>query len=278
MTILSFQSDVVRGHVGHGAARFALQRLGYEYWAVPTVLLSHHPGHGKPASLPMSADAMRAITQSLETRFGFSGVKAVLQGFLAQAAQAEVVRDAVIAVRRANPEALFLCDPVFGDDDGAYGAPGVAEAMARHLLPLADIATPNRFELSSLTSQHITDVESAMRAARALSRKIVVATSIPDAGGLATLAVTPTDAFAVTTPHHGNVAHGTGDLLAALLLGHLVAGRTISDALGLAASATDAIIRTSLGRDELALVANQQALAAPPMLAVRRLSSNSAQS
>ncbi len=43
--VLSIQSEVVTGHVGNAAARFALQRLGHEVWAVPTVLLSSHAGH-----------------------------------------------------------------------------------------------------------------------------------------------------------------------------------------------------------------------------------------
>ena len=47
MNILSIQSDVVYGHVGNAAARFALQRGGHEVWAVLTVLLSSHAGSAK---------------------------------------------------------------------------------------------------------------------------------------------------------------------------------------------------------------------------------------
>lgn len=272
MTILSFQSDVVSGHVGHGAARFALQCLGHDVWAVPTVLLAHHPGHGKPAVLGVDAANLRAFTQSLKHRHGFSGTRAILQGYLANAAQAEAVREAVIAVKADNPQALFLCDPVFGDDDGAYGAPGVAEAMARHLLPLANVVTPNRFELASLTSQRVEDVAGAVHAARMLARPVVVATSIPDGGNLATIAVTPTTGFAASTPRYENVPHGTGDLLAALLLGHLVSGADLETALARATGSVDAVIRKSLGRDELALVAARDDLVNAPGLSVRRLS------
>ncbi|HRK70747.1 MAG TPA: pyridoxal kinase [Micropepsaceae bacterium] len=272
MTILSFQSDVVSGHVGHGAARLALQCLGHDVWAVPTVLLSHHPGHGKPAMLGVEAATLRAFTQSLKQLHGFHRVSAVHQGYLANAAQAEAVREAVIAVKIDNPQARFLCDPVFGDDDGAYGAPGVAEAMARHLIPLADIVTPNRFELASLTSQRVEDMAGAVRAARVLARPVIVATSIPDGSNLATIAVTPHAAFAASTPCHENVPHGTGDLLAALLLGHLVSGADLETALARATGSVDAVIRKSLGREELALVAARNDLAHAPGLSVRRLS------
>ena len=53
--------------------------------------------------------------------------------------------------RRANPGALYCCDPVIGDTDtGVYVRPGI-EAFLRARLPAADIATPNRFEIERLT-------------------------------------------------------------------------------------------------------------------------------
>ena len=65
LTVLSFQSDVVRGHVGNGAARFALQRLGVDVWAVPTVLLSNHPGHGRFRGEAMTAPQIAALIDGL---------------------------------------------------------------------------------------------------------------------------------------------------------------------------------------------------------------------
>ncbi len=59
--VLSIQSDVVHGHVGNGAARFALQRLGYDVWALPTVLLSNHPGHPKFRGETTPAAQLRAL-------------------------------------------------------------------------------------------------------------------------------------------------------------------------------------------------------------------------
>ena len=46
MNVLALNSEVVFGHVGNSAAKFALQRLGLEVWAVPTVVYSNHPAHG----------------------------------------------------------------------------------------------------------------------------------------------------------------------------------------------------------------------------------------
>ncbi len=51
--------------------------------------------------------------------------------------------------------------------------------MARTLVPIADIVTPNRYELQSLTSRTVRTPEDAVAAARLLGRKAVLATSIP---------------------------------------------------------------------------------------------------
>ena len=49
--------------------------------------------------------------------------------------------------------------------------------------------------------------------------------------------------------------HGTGDLLAAMYLGNRLNGDTPANALGAAASAVDASVAASMGRDELPLAA-----------------------
>ena len=45
--ILAISSHVVRGNVGLAATVPALQSLGHEVWALPTVLLASRPGLGQ---------------------------------------------------------------------------------------------------------------------------------------------------------------------------------------------------------------------------------------
>ena len=45
--VIVVSSHVARGSVGNRAAVFALETLGHPVWAVPTVLLPWHPGHGR---------------------------------------------------------------------------------------------------------------------------------------------------------------------------------------------------------------------------------------
>ena len=266
--VLSIQSEVVYGHVGNGAARFALQRLGVDVLALPTVLFSNHPGHGGVRGRATPAGELAALLEGLAERGFLDGIDAVLSGYLGDPEQAGVVRDAVVRVKRLNPKALYLLDPVFGDEGGAYARPGVAEAMARHLLPLADIVTPNRFELASLTSRRIENEADAAAAARLLGRPWVAATSIPVDGLIGTLLVSARTETAALI-HGERIDHavsGTGDLFAALLLGRLVRGETFGKAAQRAIESVTALIAAArdAGLNEMPLVGRQDWLAEPP--------------
>ena len=274
--VLSIQSEVVRGHVGNGAARFALQRVGVNVWAVPSVLFSNHPGHGKFRGEAIAAARIGELVEGLAQHGWLAQCDGIISGYLGAADQVRVVADAVRRVKGANPKALYLCDPVFGDDDGAYARAGVAEATARDLLPLADIVTPNRFELSSLTSKKIAGADEAVAAARTLGKAEVVVTSIhfpPDQIG--TVAVTAAGAWATSAQRLEQAPNGSGDLFAALYLAARLKSEAPQQALARASSSVDCILRASvaMGADELALIARQADLAEPSnWLKVRALS------
>ncbi len=131
---------------------FPLQRLGAEVWAINTVQFSNHTGYG---ALDRRGFQRRPGSRAGRRRRGARRAgrcDAVLSGYVGDAAIGEAILDAVARVRAANPRALYCCDPVIGDDrDGVYVRPGIAEMLRDHVLPAADLATPNRFELDMLT-------------------------------------------------------------------------------------------------------------------------------
>lgn len=258
--VLSIQSEVVSGYVGNTAARFALQRMGIDVLALPTVLFSNHPGHGGFRGQAVSASDLTALLDGLTERGFLAGIGAVMSGYLGRAEHAPVVRDAVQRVRALNPEAIYLLDPVFGDDAGAYARPGVAEAMATQLLPLADIVTPNRFELAALSGREVGDASSAILASRSLGRRMVLATSVPMGSAIGTAVVTPEQAWLAEAPRVVQPSSGTGDLLAALFLGHILRGLPAQDALGRAAGTVDRLIRASAGSKDMDLIGGQGAI------------------
>jgi pyridoxine kinase len=256
-TILAISSQVARGYVGLSAVVPALNALGHEVIALPTIILSNHPGHGTAAGQRMDAAVLSRMLATLDAHGWLGEVDAVLSGYLPSPEHVAVVAEAVQRVRAHNPDAAYFCDPVLGDDPkGLYIAEDAARALATTLVPLADICFPNRFELAWLSSQLVTDVASAERAARALGPSVTVATSIPAADdGLATVAVTAAEVFVSVVPRLDNVPNGTGDLLAALFAGHRVNGCTVAEALELSVSGVQWAICTSATRDEMNLIA-----------------------
>lgn len=268
--VLSIQSRVAYGHVGNAAAVFPLQRLGVETWALDTVAFSNHTGHGRWRGSAVPADRVAELFEGIAALGVLPEIDAVLSGYLGDAATGPVVLDIVERLRAANPEALFCCDPVIGDvDTGSYVTEGVAEFFRERALALANIVTPNRFELEFLTGSAVAGTAAAARAAdglRASGPDIVLVTSLDaDPDRVSMLAAAEEGVWAVETPRLPVMLNGCGDVTAALFLGHLLGGESLPDALAKTASGIFAVIETTarLGRYELALVAAQNELVAP---------------
>jgi pyridoxine kinase len=273
--ILSIQSKVAYGHVGNSAAVFPLQRLGFEVWPVDTVHLSNHKAYPTCYGRSASAEEILALVQGIGERGAFARCRAVLSGYLGEVAHGEAVLGALARVRAARPDALYLCDPVMGDDArGLYVRPGIPELLRERALPLADIVTPNRFELGRLTDRPVGDLDSARAAAAHLrdqGPRIVVVTSLEPPGRpgeIAVLADTAESAWLVRTPRLDLEVHGGGDVFAALLLGHHLRCRDFATALTRAVSAMHALVEATFqaGMEELMLVESQDCFLAPPRL------------
>lgn len=263
MKILSLSSAVAFGHVGNSAIGFPLQRLGFEVWPVDSVQFSNHPGYG---GFGGAVNDVRPVLDGLGKLGVLDRCDGVLTGYLGDAANGAAALEAVARVRAAHPGALVLCDPVMGDAGRLYVRPGIPELMRDALVPAADVVTPNLFELEQLAGPG----EPVPAARRLLARgpKLVVVTSAGD--GATCLAVTADAAWAVRTPlvPLDPPANGAGDLLAALLLAHVLRGRPAPEALSLAVSSLYGVLQAThrQGRRELALVAAQEELVTPSVL------------
>lgn len=262
-TVLAISSQVARGHVGLSAAVPALQALGHSVVALPTVMLSNHPGHGQVAGQRIDPALLRQMLATLDGHGWLKEVAAVISGYLPTPGHVAVAADAVALVRGHTPGAIFACDPVLGDDPkGLYIAEDAARALAETLMPLADVTFPNRFELEWLTGEPVTDAAGALRAAAKLGVDWTIATSIPHgAAELATIAIGREQAWLSAVARQDNVPNGTGDLFAALFTGYVGLGEhTAQSALGAAVAAVEQVICASQGHDELELVAMLRSL------------------
>src|SRR5262245_31715131 len=176
-TVLAISSQVARGHVGLAATVPALQWLGHEAWALPTVLLASRPGLGRLARREVPASDLAAALSALEDDGCWAALDAVFAGYFASPQAVTVAARAIARIRQATPRTVVLVDPILGDDGRLYIAEDTAEAIRRELLPLATIATPNLFELQWLTGGPVGDPADVASAARRLGPATVVVTS-----------------------------------------------------------------------------------------------------
>jgi len=273
VNILSIQSHVAYGRVGNRSAVFPLERLGYEVWPINTVQFSSHTGMPGWTGAAFGAEHVSDIVRGLENMGAFSRCDAVLSGYMGDLATGSAIVKAVKAAKRANPEALYCCDPVMGDiPEGLYVKPDLPGFMADEALPLADIACPNVFEAELLTGIKATDASSAARAAdrlHALGPRVVIITSYrPHGGGIGFFASDGSKRSIVTAPAlaFAKPPKGAGDLSSALFLAYYLAERELACALEMTMGALYAVLEATLdsGHETIAVVAAQESIARPP--------------
>src|SRR5262245_31553816 len=229
--VLAISSHVVRGHVGLAATVPALQHLGHQAWALPTVLLASRPGLGRLARHEVAPADFAAMLAALEADGCWASLDAVLTGYFPSPQSVAAAAEAVGRIKDAAPAIPVLIDPIVGDDGRLYVAEATAAAIRDYLLPLATIATPNLFELGWLVGAGIADPADAVGAARRLGPRTVVVTSAAQTRErISTLLVTDLDAVERTSLRHNGIPNGAGDLFAGLYLGHVLNGRSLGAA------------------------------------------------
>lgn len=275
MKILSIQSAVAYGHVGNSAAVFPLQRIGVEVLPVYTVNFSNHTGYGAWRGPLIAPDDVREVITGIEERGVFGQIDAILSGYQGGEGIGDVIIDAVARVKAANPDAVYACDPVMGNaKSGCFVAPAIPVLLRERVVPVADIITPNQFELGFLTDTEPDTLESTLASvdlAHAMGPRTVLVTSVerPDReeGTIEMLAADEQGAWLVQTPHLPMKANGSGDVTAALFTAHYVDTGSAKVALERTASSVYDLLKATLesGERELQLVEAQEFYAHPRM-------------
>jgi pyridoxine kinase len=276
MNILSIQSHVAYGHVGNASAVFPMQRLGVEVWPIHTVQFSNHTGYGAWKGRVFDGPMVEEIVDGLSDRGVLSRCDGILSGYMGSSDIGSAILSSVERVRFANPRAIYCCDPVIGDvGRGIFVRAGIPEFMRDKALPVADIITPNRFELeylSGLSIIGISDLRRAFTAVHKLGPKVILVTSVD-------IAETPSDSidlmasdgdglYAVRTPKLALNVNGAGDAIAALFLVHWLKTRSTAKALSMAASSVHGLLSRTLaaGSREILMVAAQDEIVTPSRL------------
>ncbi|CAF4600644.1 unnamed protein product [Rotaria sp. Silwood1] len=137
--VLSIQSHVVHGFVGNKCATFILQLYGFEVDVINSVHFSNHTGYNVVKGSRLSVDELRAIFQGLIANEIFE-YDYILTGYMGSGELLHVVAEYVRLIKSKSPH---------------YVDQSCVEMYKNVVLPLADIVTPNDFELEQLLGKQI---------------------------------------------------------------------------------------------------------------------------
>lgn len=272
--ILSIQSHVVYGHAGNSSAVFPLQRMGFEVWPLHTVQFSNHTQYPQGwRGTAFGADTIRELASGLAAIDVLKACLAVISGYQGSADQCQAIVEVVDEVKRHNPHAIYVCDPVMGSPEkGCIVPDGVAENLIREVMPLADVIVPNQFELTQFTGVPIHTLDDAAHACQvALSKgpKMVLVKHLHSlsATSFSMMLALGDQCYLAQRPHldFARQPVGVGDLISALFTAGLLKGWTAMDAFRHCNSACYGILRETSSRDEweLQTIAAQEEIVSP---------------
>lgn len=261
--VISIQSQVVMGHVGNSAAVFPMLATGLEVAPIPTVIFSNTPDYPTLRGRALPADFFADLLQGAWERGLPERADFLLTGYIGSVEVAHLTADFVARAKAANPQLRYYCDPVLGDEQpGLYVPEEIADIFRNRLLPMADIASPNPFEIAWLTDQPIAELADIPRAAQALrmapeAQLIVTGCKLHEtkAGMLESVILGPKGLTRHPTPHLPVALAGTGDLFAGLVIAALGRGQRLPQAVEFAQIQTSRALSraTGLGNKEVVL-------------------------
>ncbi|WP_431709423.1 PfkB family carbohydrate kinase [Glutamicibacter uratoxydans] len=230
-------SQLVYGAVGNNTVARMIEAAGQRCVQVPTVQLSNLPHYPSVGGGVISDQWLGEFLDDLLAREVLAATEYVFVGYLGQASQAKIIAQWLDRARGQYPQLKLIVDPAMGDRDvGLYTQPEVAQAYAEQLVDQAWLLTPNAFELELLSGEAVLDEQDAANAALDLIERgctHVLVTSAPtDVPSLiGTLLAVDSETFEqVDTALVETTAKGAGDCFAGLLIGQLLTGSTLLDA------------------------------------------------
>jgi len=153
-------SKVAYGYVGSNTTALVLQLAGQDVISVPTVVLSNRYGLPTVGGGLMPRDLFQAVLDGILDLEILDEVSTIVTGYIGSAELVEITAQFISTIKAQHPEIVYVCDPVMGDQpQGLYVKEEVPQALLTHLVPLADVLTPNQFEMETILNEKITTYE-----------------------------------------------------------------------------------------------------------------------
>ncbi|EFA00408.1 pyridoxal kinase [Tribolium castaneum] len=253
--VLSIQSHVVSGYVGNKSATFPLQLLGFEVDFINSVQFCNHTGYKKVAGQVLTEKDLDDLALGLEAN-NLDLYSHLLTGYIGAASFLTRICALVKHLKDVNPSLTYVCDPVMGDNGRMYVPADLLPIYKSSILPLADIITPNQYEVELLTDMKINNVEEAWKAVDFLHSKgpkivVVSSTELGNNEHLLALASkrqgNSCEKVTIRVPKLSGSFTGTGDLFAALFLAWMhKTGNNLKESLEKTVSTLQAVLKRTI--------------------------------
>ncbi|GFH47587.1 hypothetical protein CTEN210_04062 [Chaetoceros tenuissimus] len=228
MRVLSIQSHVVHGYVGNKAATFPMQLLGFDVDVINSVQFCNHTGYkNKWTGDILNGSQLDSLREGLERNDLLKHVQFLLTGYIGSESFLRAILRVVQSLKEHTDGFRYVCDPVIGDHGNFYVPKELVEIYRDEVIPIANVITPNQFEVEQLTGIKIENLEDAKKAIHALHTmgpELVVLTSIMlEEGKISILGSKRLDdgkydLYKVQCPTIEGSYTGTGDVTTALIL------------------------------------------------------------
>lgn len=253
MGILSIQSHVVYGYVGNKASVYPLQSMGFDVWPINTVQFSNHTGYGKYKGEIFPARHIKELVQGLDDIGVLKNCEAILSGYMGSNDICYEVKDIVEKIKKNNPNAIYLCDPVVGDKK-IYVKQEVVDFFKNEMV--ADIITPNKFEAEILSGIKINSYDDLYKVAEIFhlkNIKIVIITGVEFSDKIENFLSIQGISFLQQATKYKFLQNisGTGDLFSALFLGQYLLNKDAVIALEKVLWFMEKVLKNSINNSEL---------------------------
>lgn len=149
-------SKVAYGYVGSNTTSLVLQLAGQDVISVPTVVLSNRYGLPTVGGGLLPETLFQDVLDGILKLNILDEVSTILTGYIGSAELVKRTALFITQIKKSHPDIVYVCDPVMGDQpQGLYVNQEVPNAMVQYLLPLADVLTPNQFEMEIILKQKI---------------------------------------------------------------------------------------------------------------------------
>ncbi|XP_065203585.1 pyridoxal kinase-like isoform X2 [Planococcus citri] len=238
--VLSIQSHVVYGYVGNKCATFPLQLLGFDVDAINSVQLSNRPGYRVSQGQVLNEKDLDDLIEGIAANNLDTSYTHLLTGYVRNSSLLKAIEKVVCSLKRKNPNLIYVCDPVLGDNGRLYLPEDFVPIFRESIIPMADIIAPNQFELEILSEMKVDTLEKTLQAIDVLHNKgckiiVISSATYSDSNTLTTVASHKDGSIEkramIEIPKLKATFAGTGDLFSALFLAWMSKSNDISIAL-----------------------------------------------